>query len=140
MLVRKVLQMILGQIPWLLCLQQQNASTSTPITVAPRATAAVTTAGEDASGHGNLVAQHLLLDFLADRQQQKDLALSASARSFLTCRLFADELTALRATAGDANQPQSQLLARYRSTSQQLDNGCRSEMGAGRHWLYCCLA
>ena len=130
----------------------QHRANATSVTVAQHSTIVVTTAGEEASGDGHLVAQHLLLDFLADRQQQKDLALSATARSFLTCRLFADELTALRATAGDAKQQQSQLLARYRSTSQQFDNGCRSEMGAGArpfalpcrleccfwHCIWCC--
>ena len=36
----------------------------------------------------------------------------------------------------DARQQQSQLLARYISTSQQLYNGCRSEISAGRHCLH----
>ncbi len=78
-----------------------------------------------------MVAQHLLLDFLADRHQQKDTALSLSARTFLTCRLFADELTSLRAAAALTQQQQAQLLVKYHNTSEQLEKGLVCDMNAG---------
>lgn len=90
--------------------------------------------GAEAGSESHVVAQHLLLDFLADRHQQKDAALSASARSFLTCRLFADELTAVRdvADAAPSNKQQSQLLLRYQNTKEQLEKGLVCELEAGR--------
>ena len=78
-----------------------------------------------------MVAQHLLLDFLADRHQQKDTALSLSARTFLTCRLFADELTSLRAAAALTQQQQAQLLVKYHNTSEQLEKGLVCDLNAG---------
>ena len=87
--------------------------------------------GEGADGC-NTVPQHLLLDFLADRHQQKDPALSTSARSFLTCRLFADELTALRsANSTPSSDRQSQMLQRHHTLAEQLDKGLKSTMDAG---------
>ncbi len=77
------------------------------------------------------MAQHLLLDFLADRHQQKDTALSASARSFLTCRLFADELTSLRAAAAPSMQQQAHLLVRYQGTAEQLEKGLVCDLNTG---------
>ena len=77
------------------------------------------------------MAQHLLLDFLADRHQQKDTALSASATTFLTCRLFADELTGIRAAAALTQQRQAQLLVQYQNTSEQLDKGLVCDLNAG---------
>jgi len=78
-----------------------------------------------------MVAQHLLLDFLADRHQHKDTALSLSARTFLTCRLFADELTSLRAAAALTQQQQAQLLVKYQNTSEQLEKGLVCDLNAG---------
>lgn len=78
-----------------------------------------------------MVAQHLLLDFLADRHQQKDTALSLSARTFLTCRLFADELTSLRAAAALTQHQQAQLLVKYHNTSEQLEKGLVCDLNAG---------
>ena len=88
-------------------------------------------ADQEAAGNSHMVAQHLLLDYLGDRHQQKDAALSASAKSFLTCRMFADELTALRTAGGDPKQQQAQLLARYQSTNDQLQKGVVCELNAG---------
>ncbi|DBA96220.1 TPA: hypothetical protein ACH3X3_002417 [Trebouxia sp. C0006] len=87
--------------------------------------------GEDAGSEAHMVAQHLLLDFLADRHQQKDTALSLSARTFLTCRLFADELTSLRAAAALTQQQQAQLLVKYHNTSEQLEKGLVCDLNAG---------
>ncbi|DBB01136.1 TPA: hypothetical protein ACH3X1_001027 [Trebouxia sp. C0004] len=87
--------------------------------------------GEDSGSEAHMVAQHLLLDFLADRHQQKDTALSLSARTFLTCRLFADELTSLRATAALTQQQQAQLLVKYHNTSEQLEKGLVCDLNAG---------
>ncbi|KAA6428703.1 MAG: nipped-B -like [Trebouxia sp. A1-2] len=86
--------------------------------------------GEDAGSEAHMVAQHLLLDFLADRHQQKDTALSLSARTFLTCRLFADELTSLRAAAALTQQQQAQLLVKYHNTSEQLEKGLVCDLNA----------
>ena len=77
------------------------------------------------------MAQHLLLDFLADRHQQKDTALSASATTFLTCRLFADELTGIRAAAALTQQRQAQLLVQYQNTREQLEKGLVCDLNAG---------
>ncbi len=88
-------------------------------------------AGEDAGSEAHMVAQHLLLNFLADRHQQKDTALSLSARTFLTCRLFADELTSLRAAAALTQRQQAQLLVKYHNTSEQLEKGLVCDLNAG---------
>ena len=90
----------------------------------------VTADTEGADGF-HTVAQHMLLDFLADRQQQRDTALSCSARSFLTCRLFADELTALRSAGAPSSERQSQMLQRYQTLTEQLDKGLKCAMNAG---------
>ena len=87
--------------------------------------------GAEGADDSNTVAQHLLLDFLADRHQQKDAALFTSARSFLTCRLFADELTVLRSAGTSSNEQQLQLLRRYQTLTEQLDKGHKSGMDAG---------
>lgn len=87
---------------------------------------------EEGTADSNAVAQYLLLDFLADRQQQKDAALSASASSFLTCRLFADELTALRSAGTASGDQQLQLLRRYQSLAEQLGKGLKCAMNAGK--------
>lgn len=91
-------------------------------------------AGTEAAGDSNTVAQHLLLDFLADCHQQKDAALAASACSFLTCRLFADELTGLRPAGASAGEQQLQLLRRYQTLAEQLGKGLKCSMDAGK-WL-----
>ncbi len=88
--------------------------------------------GEDSGSEAHMVAQHLLLDFLADRHQQKDAVLSSSARTFLTCRLFADELTSLRAAAALTQQQQAQLLVKYQNTSEQLEKGLVCDLNTGR--------
>ena len=89
------------------------------------------TAGTEEGDGSHTVAQHLLLDFLADRQQQRDPALASSARSFLTCRLFADELTALRAAGTPSSERQSQVLQRYQTLTEQLNKGLKCDMNAG---------
>lgn len=89
-------------------------------------------AGAEGADGCNTVAQHLLLDFLADRHQQRDPALSTSARSFLTSRLLADELTALRSAGSTpSGGQQSQMLQRYHTLAQQLDKGLKCTMNAG---------
>lgn len=89
------------------------------------------TAGTEGADASHTVAQHLLLDFLAERQQQRDTALSCSARSFLTCRLFADELTALRSAGTPTSAGQSQMLQRYQTLAEHLDKGLKCAMNAG---------
>ena len=86
----------------------------------------------EATADSNTVAQRLLLDFLADCHQQKDAALSASASSFLTCRLFADELTALRSAGTPDGDQQLQLLRRYQALADQLGKGLKCAMNAGK--------
>ena len=88
-------------------------------------------AGTEGADGSSTVAQHLLLDFLADRQQQRDTALSTSARSFLTCRLFADELTGLRSAGTPSSERQSQMLRRYQALAEQLGKGLKCGMSAG---------
>lgn len=90
-------------------------------------------AGTEGADGCHTVAQHLLLDFLADRQQQRDAALSTSARSFLTCRLFADELTALRSAGNTPSATrQCQMLQRYHTLAEQLDKGLKCTINAGK--------
>ena len=89
-------------------------------------------AGTEGADGCNTVAQHLLLDFLADRYQQRDPALCASARSFLSCRLFAEELTGVRSAGSTpSGHQQSQMLQRYHTLAEQLDKGLKCSMDAG---------
>lgn len=90
-------------------------------------------AGAEGGDGCNTVAQHLLLDFLADRFQQRDQALFNSARSFLTCRLFADELTGLRSAGSTpSGDQQLQMLRRYHTLAEQLDKGLKCTINAGK--------
>lgn len=112
---------------------------TTTITVTYQSSYGLPAGTEEAEG-GNTVAQHLLLDFLADRHQQRDPALSTSARSFLTCRLFADELTALRSAGSTpSGDHQSQMLRRYHTLAEQLDKGLKCSINAGHIVNMLCL-
>lgn len=76
--------------------------------------------------------QNLLLDWLADRSQQRDVALATSARSFLVCRMLVDDLSALQqAELSSAKLQQSQVLLQYQSLQQQAEKVTSCDLDAG---------
>lgn len=83
-----------------------------------------------------MVSQHLLLDYLADQSQQRDAALAESARSFLVCRMFVDELSSNHASGlSTAKLHQSDLLVQYKKIMQQADKGTSCDLEAGMHLI-----
>ena len=83
-----------------------------------------------------MVSQHLLLDYLADQSQQRDAALAESARSFLVCRMFVDELSSNHASGvSTAKLHQSDLLVQYQKILQQADKGTSCDLEAGMHLI-----
>lgn len=79
-----------------------------------------------------MVSQHLLLDWLADHSQQRDAALAESARSFLVCRMFVDDLSSLQHSGMvSAKLQQGEVLLRYQKVQQQSDKGANCDLEAG---------
>lgn len=85
-------------------------------------------AGDKTSDDSYTVLQHLLLDHLADHHQQKDAALAESARTFLVCRMLADEICSNQA---NANSDSTQLLHQYQMLQQQAEQGTTSDLASG---------
>ena len=79
-----------------------------------------------------MVSQHLLLDYLADSGQQRDAALAESARSFLVCRMFVDDLSSIhRSGMGPAKLQQSEKLLQYQKLEQQAQKAESCDLEAG---------
>lgn len=74
--------------------------------------------------------KQLLLSYLAD-QRQGDTELCESAREFLLCQGFADEITKLQ-RAGASDEDQVAALVRYRETCDILKRGASSGLTPGK--------
>jgi len=73
--------------------------------------------------------KELLLSYLAD-QRQGDTELCESAREFLLCQSFADEITKLQ-RAGASDEDQVAALVQYRETCDVLKRGASRGLTPG---------
>ncbi len=76
-------------------------------------------------------AKQLLLGYLADRRRG-DAELCASAREFMLCQAFADEVTDLQ-KADASDEDLIAALVKSRETCDVLKRGSSNDLSAGEH-------